>query len=145
MALEVKDAAASAAKFARNAQGATADYVSGAQARAGKFAANSVAGVDNWQQAVTAAGVKERLRRALQKAGAAKFSEGVATKGQVRYGPGVQAGLGDYQTNVAPFLQRLASLTLPPRRPRGDPGNYARSQAVGQALNAQRIQSMAGG
>lgn len=145
MALNVKDAAAAAAKFATRAGGASADYAANAEAAGNSWANNAAAASGTYHQAVTAAGVEQRFKRGVQKAGAAKFADRVRTLGASRYAPGVQAGQADYQANVAPYLQRLASLTLPPRRPRGDPGNIERVRAVSSALNAQRIASMAGG
>jgi len=45
---------------------------------------------------------------------------------------------------VEPYLQTLASLNLPARRPRGDSQNYLRVNQVGAALNAKRIALLGG-
>ncbi len=145
MAINVKDAAAAAAKFAQRAGSASGEYAANAEAAANSWATNAAAASSTFVQAVTAAGVEQRFKRGVQRAGSAKYADRVRSLGASRYGPGVSAGQADYQANVAPYLQTLASLTLPQRRPRGDPGNIQRVTSVINALHAKRIASMAGG
>lgn len=144
MALTVKSAAASATKLVNRAQGAAQDYAVQAEAAGDKWGTQTQAADGNFFQAVSQPSVRSRFRAGVAKAGAAKFTRGIRDKGANRYGPGVAAGQQDYQANVEPFFQTLASLTLPARRPRGDPQNYQRVNVVGAALNAKRIALLGG-
>jgi hypothetical protein len=40
---------------------------------------------------------------------------------------------------VQPYLDTLKGMELPPRRPKGDPGNQARANAVASRLRAQKV------
>lgn len=144
MPLTVKSAAASGAKLVQRASGAAQDYAVQAEAAGDKWATTTQASDGNFFQAVSQPSVRSRFRAGVAKAGAAKFARGIRDKGAGRYSGGVTAGQQDYQTNVEPFLQTLASLNLAARRPRGDPQNYQRVQQVGAALNAKRIALLGG-
>lgn len=72
----------------------------------------------------------------MQKSGTAAWKAGVASKGAARYGSGVTASQNKYTTNVGPYFQALANLTLPPRSVKGS--NIARVQAVDDALMAAK-------
>lgn len=138
MAIKVKDIAKSAGKWSRNAGGAATEYKDNALAAADDWARNAAAAADNFLAGVTAAGVKERFRSGVSRAGAAKFRRKVEALGD-RFSSGIAAAETDYASGAAPFYETLAAISLPHRRPRGDPGNYQRSQAVGSALHAKRL------
>jgi hypothetical protein len=40
---------------------------------------------------------------------------------------------------VTPYLNTIAALNLPPRQAKGNPANYQRVQAVGDALRAKKL------
>ncbi len=144
MALRVKPLDQSAEKWSRNASQAAAEYASNAEAAGNSWVTATAAASQTFGQAVSAAGVPERFRRGVQRAGAEKYSRKIRDVGASRYGPGVQAAQGDWQSGFEPFAATLASLTLPQRRPRGDPGNLARVQAVMTALNTRRLALLGG-
>lgn len=145
MPIVVKPLEASAAKWSRNAGAAAADYSTNAVASAQRWQVNAQAGQPTYQQAITAAGLPARWARGVQKAGAAKFSRGITEKGASRFSEGVGVAQQDWQTGFQPFAQRLASVTLSTRRPRGDRSNYRRVEEVGVALNAQRLAALGSG
>lgn len=142
MAIKVKGAAESATKWQDNTSRAVGAAVSGAVAAAGDWAANTANASDNFKMAVSAPGIETRFRTGVTKAGAQKFAAKVTALSASRLPSGVAAGKGDYQSNVEPFLQTIAGLTLPAAGPRGDVRNYERSAAVGKALNARRLATM---
>lgn len=139
MAIRVKDLSISAQKWSRNATGASTEYAANAEAAAETWASNTVAAAPIYHQAITAGGILERFRRGVQRVGSSKYARRVRELGAGRYTAGVQAAEGDWQTGFEPFAQTIAGLTLPGRRPRGDPGNLNRVQVVAQALHARRI------
>jgi len=145
MALSVKSAADSAKKWGDVTPTRQTEYAANTPAAGGKWEQNATAAAPNYQAAVSAANIGARQSAGIRKAGAAKFSRKVSQVGANRFGPGVQAATQDYSSAVAPYLQAIASVDLPPRRPRGDPSNYQRVQKVGDPLHALRLaQSSAG-
>lgn len=145
MAIKVKPVDVSAVKWNENASRAAAEFATNAEAAAEDWARNTAASADNYHQAVTAANVKERFRRGVVKAGAAKFARKIRDVAITRFGPGVAAAQEDYKAGVEPFLSTIAALTLSPRKPRGDPANYRRVEEIGKALNAKRLALLGGG
>lgn len=139
MALKVKPIEQSREKWSENAGRATEAWVVNAEAGAETWATNTARAVDTFGQAISAAGIKERFRRGVQRAGAAKFARKIRDVGRDRFAPGVAAATTDYQTGVEPYFSTLAALTLDQRKPRGDPANYRRVEQVGKALNAKRL------
>ena len=144
-AIPVKSAEASTAKWQDNASRASAEMAEGAVAAADEWQRQTAASADNFHQAVTAANIKERFRRGVVRAGAAKFIRKVQAVAASRFSEGVSAARDDYRTGVEPFLSTIAALTLSPRKPRGDPSNYRRVEEIGKALNAKRIAQLGGG
>jgi hypothetical protein len=144
-ALKVKSSEASSTKWGENAGRAGEAMSAGAIAAAEDWARNTAASTDNYFQAVTAAGVKNRFRNGVIKAGAAKFARKVLELASARFTQGVAAGKEDYKSGVDPYLSTLASLTLPARKPRGDPSNIARVTAENTALHAKRLALLGGG
>lgn len=145
MAIKVKDLTKSAAKWADNAGRATTAYAEGAAESGDAWARNTAAAKETFKLAISAANIAERFARGVQKAGAAKYTRKVDTVGKDRFASGVNAAVDDYKTNVEPFLTAIAGVTLPARKPRGDPGNYARVEAIGKVLNAKRLAQLSGG
>ena len=145
MALKVKSSEAASTKWTENAGRASAEMATNAEAASEDWARQTVAATDNFGQAISAAGIKNRFRAGVVKAGAAKFARKVKELAATRFSQGVSAGAPDYKTGVEPFLSTLASLTLSARKPKGDPANYRRVEEVGKALNAKRLAQLGGG
>lgn len=139
MAIRVKDVGSLAKKFVTRASAAAPDYTSGVQAAGQDWQTNTAASADNYAQGVQAAIGDGRFRKGVEQAGAAKFVQKAATLGAQRYPTGVGAAQEDWAKGAGPYLQTIAALNLPPRRPKGDPANAARSQAVSAALRAQKV------
>jgi hypothetical protein len=138
-AIRVKDTGALAKKFVRNASGASGDYTDGVKAAGGDWETNTKASEDNYKLGVTQAANDGRFGRGVAKAGAGKYTQRASTLGAQRYPTGVAAAEGDWAQGAQPYLQAIANMTLPPRRPKGDPGNQARANAVAAALRAMKV------
>ena len=104
----------------------------------------------SWQASTTAAqasyesGVTESIRdkrfaKGVQAAGDQKWQQKSISKGAPRFAGGVQEAESDYQKGVAPYLEVLNNLQLPPRGPKGDPKNIQRVVAVAQALRNKKL------
>lgn len=143
MAIKIKDPGTLAAKYSQRSQNAAQDYANGVMQASGQAAA-AVASADTWQASVSSANAKASFVKNLNAAGDAAWQAGVKNKGASRYGPGVAAGASKWATNVAPYFSALASLTLPPRGLRRSAQNFARVQAVDNALAAVKTGGQAG-
>ena len=139
MAIKVKPIEASTQKWSENAGRAAESFAVEAEASADAWAKNTAAAADTFGSAISAPGMKERFRRGVQRAGAAKFARKIRDVGRDRFAPGVAAAISDYKDGATPYYATLAALTLSARKPRGDPANYKRVEEVGKALNAKRL------
>lgn len=126
------------AKWARRAASAAGEYSEGVQGAGNRWQQGASAAAQSWQQGVTAAAGAGRFAKGVARAGAARYQRGASEKGPARYSQGVGVAEGDYSAAVAPYIQAIGSIDLPPRGPAGSPGNYQRVQAIGTALRKLR-------
>jgi len=143
--MKVKAMEASAGKWTENAGRAAEEFAVNAEAAAELWAGNTAKAADTFHQAITSPNMKERFRRGVTRAGAAKFARKIRDVGRDRFGPGVAAATDDYKMGAEPYFSTLAGLTLSTRKPRGDPANYNRVQEIGKALNAKRLALLGAG
>ncbi|KKN37955.1 hypothetical protein LCGC14_0758420 [marine sediment metagenome] len=144
-ALKVKDISKSTDKWAENAGRSAEAYATEAEAAATAWASKTAAAAGNYNQAITAPGIKERFRRGVIRAGAEKFARKIRDVGRDRFSPGITAAVTDYKAGAEPYFSTLAALTLSARKPKGDPANYNRVMEVGKALNAKRLALLGAG
>lgn len=137
MAIQIKDAATVAAKWAKRASAAGADYTSGVNNPRTDQASAAAASAPVWAQAVADAATRDAYKKGVTAAGTVKWQTASATIGAQRYPQGVNAGQGNYATKEAPYLSALSSLTLPPRGVKGT--NNGRVQAVVDALRKVKL------
>lgn len=138
--VDVKPLGSVAEKFVRITQGRSADYTSGVQATPPQAFENSAAAAaQTWQSGVSQAAAEGRFESGVRGAGP-KWQRKALQVGASRFGPGVAAARDDYQAGFEPYHRALASITLPPRGPRGDPANLQRVAEIAAALNQQRRQ-----
>lgn len=133
MAIKVKDTATIADKYVKRAAVATGDYTAGVQNAGGDWEAGAKNGEPNFEL-----GVQDAIQRKAYGKGvngsAGKYVQNAVKLGATRYGPGVQNGVGAYQAGVQPYLDKLKSLTLPPKGPRRSPQNQQRANMVAAEL-----------
>jgi hypothetical protein len=139
MPIAVKDATTSAQKFVQRAQAAAPDYQKGVQAAGPAWQQNATAANDSYVQGVTAAANAGRYAKGVNAAGAQKYADKASTVGAQRFPQGVAAAGPDWQNKTSPFLQTIASLNLPARRPKGDPANIQRVQMITDALRKKKL------
>ena len=138
MAINVKDVGASAQKFVQRAQAAAPDYQKGVQGAGAHWQTQAAAANDTYVAGVTAAANAGRYRNGVANKGS-KYESNAAGKGAARYPQGVAQSGPSWQAGFSPYASVLQSLTLPPRRPNGDPSNYQIAQAVGDALHKKKL------
>ncbi len=126
-------------KWIRVTPGRTADYQAGVQNPRTDWATAAAQQEDAWQQGVTAAATRRAFSRGVQEKGTAGWQAATLSKGVPRWGPGVQQAEAEYRSGFSPYHGVIARTVLPPRGPAGDPGNYQRVQAIGQALHDAKV------
>jgi len=137
--MKVKSADAVAQKWADRAGVAGGDYTNGINNPKQDQAEAAAAAAPAWAQGVQGAIARDGFAKGVQKAGSAKWKRKSATVGAQRFTQGVAAAKPDMAAGIGPVLQVLSGLTLPPRMPKGSPGNINRVTAVTEALRAMKV------
>lgn len=145
MTIKVKPTSDVAEKWRDVTPGRSAYYEKYAVPAGDTWAANTKAAAATFKQAIQAADIDKRFSGGVTRVGGAKYSRKVKDVGVSRFGPGVAAAAPDYETGVTPFLDEISKITLPPRKPRGDPANLDRVSIIAKALAAKRLQQRAAG
>jgi hypothetical protein len=144
MPIKVKDPAASATKYTNNTANAVAAYKAGVQAPKTSQSQAAIAAVGTWQTAVSSTQARNAYTTGLNKSGDQGWMNGALNKGADRYPQGTRLAAPKWQANVTPFLQVIASQTLPPRGIRGAAQNWQRSQTLGMALHQAKLSRQGG-
>ena len=140
MAIKIKSADVIASKYASRGAAATADYTTGVQNPRQDWMTATEAAAPTYAAGVQAAITNNLFQKGVSKAGTSKWQQKASSVGAQRFGPGITAAKPFYQAGVAPFLDVIANLTLPPRLPKGDPGNVQRVAVIAAALRAKKLQ-----
>jgi hypothetical protein len=133
MAIKVKDNATITKKFVTRAGAAAGDYKAGVEGAAGDWETGAKAGEGNYEQGVQEAIADKRYGRGIT-GSAGKYRDNASKLGAQRYVPGIQNAESAYGSGVAPYLEKLRSLTLPPKGPRRSPANQQRANMVALEL-----------
>jgi len=139
MARKVKNVADAATKFVQRASAAGNDYKMGVSNAGQAWVDQTSQSADTYAAGVQAGIGRGAFQKGVVKAGAAKYQTNASGKGANHYPEGIRGGQAPYQQNSAPYFDALGSIVYPPRRPRGDPANQARSIIVQTTLHAKRV------
>lgn len=139
MAIKVASVSDAASYWQQGARARASRYGTNAAAAGTDWETNAKAAAANYKSAVSAGNIDKMFSGGITRAGAGKFTRKVNDVGITRFPQGVDAGAQDYQNGVSPFLDTLKGLSLPARKPRGDPANQARSTQVQVELFKKRL------
>lgn len=92
-----------------------------------------------YKGAISAVDIAARFVGGVAKAGTAKWKRKAKAVGPSRFTEGVAVAEEDFKEGFAPHQAVIAATDLPERKPRGDPANWKRSEAIGKALNKKRL------
>jgi hypothetical protein len=137
--MKIRDIASIARKWKERASGATADYEAGVKDPAVPWATAAAAAEPNYEAGVTKSISQKLFGKGVRAAGNEKWYNRIIEVGLSRYAPGIAASEDEYQKGFGPYQAAIASLTLPPRGPKGDPKNIERVRVIAQKLNSLRI------
>lgn len=138
MAIKVKDIGAVTQKYQTRAAAAAGDYKTGVQQAGADWQSGALAGESNFEQGVQQAIAAKRYGRGIQSAGADKYVQNAVNLGAARYPQGVQQAAPAFSKGMAPVLQRIANLTLPPKGPKRSPQNQQRAAMVALELGKMK-------
>jgi len=138
----VKPVSQSADKWARNAGQAAGDYAAGVNNPKRSWAQATIDATEAQAAGIQEALADGRFERGVQKAGDEKWKRKATKVGASRFGPGVAAAKADYERGFAPYASVIEGVTLPPRGPSGDPRNYERTKAIGEALHEAKVKGV---
>lgn len=124
---------------------AQAKYKAGVQSPKQPQNASALAAATRWQQSVASTAALNRFTAGLRAAGDAGWQNGALNKGAAHFPDGIRGAGPKFQQNVTPFLAAIAGVTLPDKGIRGSTANYARVQAIGDALHALKLSRAGGG
>ena len=132
--VKVKPVAVVKRKWVERASIATDDYRYGIE-NAEDWASATEGAFNRWQQAIQEAIREKRFIGGVRAAGTAKWKNKALTVGAERYASGVRAAEDEYEKAMSEVLKVIEGVELPERGPRGDPKNYERVKAIGDALH----------
>jgi len=138
----IRSAAEIAEKWARVTPGRSADYAAGIENPKKDWEAASSAAADAWADGVSQAASEGRYERGVKAAGTEKWKRKAKELGVNRWPAGVSAAKNDYEKGFAPYRDIIERITLPPRRPKGDPANIDRVRIIAQALHEAKVKGL---
>ena len=133
MAINIKPVERLKEKYAARSSAAGGDYKAGVENPRRSQSEAALAAVDSYNAGVQQSITAGSFAKGITKAGDEKWKRKASTVGANRYPQGAAAAKDDWATGVKPILDAIASVTLPPRGPRGTPGNIQRVVAVAEA------------
>jgi hypothetical protein len=139
MAIKVKPVDQIVKKWQTRAAGAGADYTAGINNAGDSYVQNTLASKDAYAAGITAAVSDGRWEKGVQGTGGAKWKKNTVAVGAARFGQGVANATNEFTSAMQKVSSVIGGVTLGPRGPKGDPQNWQRSVAVGQALHAAKI------
>ena len=126
-------------KWGRKTAQATPDYAAGVKAPRKSWQGATLAAVAAQEAGVQEALANKSFEKGVAKTSDAEWQTNAAGKGAQRYGPGAQASKAKYEKNFGPYKAIIEGVAVPPKGPRGAPGNYQATQLIGDALHQAKL------
>lgn len=136
----IKDPAQIADKWTRVVQTRTQDYADGIENPRTDWKTATLAAAPAQSAGVQAALANKSFEKGVGRSSTDAWKEGARTKGRGRWAEGIALSGGKYAANFAPFASVIRNTQLPARGPVGSATNYQRSQKMGEALHAAKMQ-----
>ncbi len=131
-------------KWIRQSESSEPEYRAGVENPSGDWAEKTAAAEQNYEAGVRAAISRKGFSKGVVAAGTAKWKRNTLEKGPSRWTQGIALGMDAYRKGFQPYHDKIASLVLPARGPKGDPKNIQRVTAVTTALHDLKKQLQGG-
>jgi len=136
---KIRSAEEIAAKYARVTPARSTDYAEGVKAPKKDWKTETANAQDAWAAGVQEAVSRGGFAKGVTKVGTEKWQRKAVELGTARWGAGVTAAKGDYQSGFAPYRDTIERTELPPRGPKGDPRNFERVVKLGTELHRKKL------
>jgi len=133
-----KSASVIAKKWARVTPNRTEDYEEGVRNPTKDWKTNTKDAEPRYEEGVKAAIARKAFGKGVDKAGTAHQQSMTIEKGLTRWPEGVRMAEDRMETGMEPVVKVLEATKLPPKFATGDPRNYERVKAVGEALHKMK-------
>jgi len=127
------------AKWKRKVAGASEDYRDGIMNPKSDWQTETLKAEPRYKTGVTQAAAEGRFGKGVSAAGTEKWKKGAVEKGVARWPEGVAMAEDEYRSGMGDVLNTISGVTLPARGPKGDPRNYERVKAIGDALHRKKV------
>ncbi len=135
---EIKSMSRIKEKWTRVTPQRAEDYAIGVKNPKRPWDTSAVAAKESHKSAMQQAAANDSFAKGITKAGNAKWQSKAIAKGPGRFAEGVQIGGDDYEKGFAPAREVIEKTVLPPRFPRRDPRNNARTTTLNVALGKMK-------
>lgn len=122
-------------KWARKVGVAGPDYSAGIADPKRDWKTETAQAEPRYEEGVRGAIADKRFGKGVARAGTEKWQRKATALGPSRWSEGVAAAQDDYNKGMSVVISAIEGVTLPPRGPAGDPRNYERVKAIGQAVS----------
>jgi hypothetical protein len=136
---KIKSSAQIAQKWADVTPTRQAQYTEGIQNPREDWATKTAAAADAHKKGIMEALAQNRFAAGVNRAGTAHWQAKSLSKGPDRWAQGVSVSASDYEKGFSPFRDVIERTTLPPRGPKGDPGNIKRVAVMADALHKAKL------
>lgn len=137
--MQTKSAAEASKKWKERVAGATDDYLRGVENPKEDWAARTEASEENYNNAIQESISRGAFGKGVRDSGSSNWKAKTLAKGRTRWSQGVSVGESDFQKGISPYLEVINSLSLPPKRMKGDPGNIERVRIIAEALHRKKV------
>lgn len=125
-------------KWARVASVSQQEYEDGVRNPRKSWATETAKAESAYEKGVQQAISKKRFSGGVKAAGDSRWQENAIAKGPQRWAQGINLGTEAYERGFAPFRAVIEGVNLPPRGPKGDPGNINRVAVIAKALHEKK-------
>lgn len=114
-------------------------YEEGIKSPSRDWASEAAKGQAAYESAMRDPAVLKQREVKIKAVGTEKWSRKAIAVGPSRFREGVPAAADDYTKGFSVYHGVIGALALPEKGARGDPKNYARVKAIGDALHKKRM------
>jgi hypothetical protein len=120
-------------------------YAEGIENPRADWQTQTKAGVTNYKTAMAASLANDSFNKGVTKSSTAIWKQNAKDKGVPRWPEGIRLGSANYAIGFGPYRDVIQNLQLPPRGPKGSPGNIQRVAKIAEALHNKKVSMLAAG
>ena len=135
----IKSLDAISAKWVRVSSLAGQSYAEGIENPSKDWKSSTQAGVANYKTAMADSLAKDTFSKSINRSSTENWKQNAKDKGVVRWPEGIRLGSQNYATGFSPYRDVIQNTVLPPRGPKGAPGNIQRVAKLAEALHNKKV------